>query len=129
TEAAATTLATAPAETAPVRSRTATTTAAEGGKPGRKLYADYLAEAWAAFVPGIEPTPAWVRSVTDCGRATSKKVADALRAQHRPHREHHPGTVREQRPRRRTTRERYGAAVPCEHRPHAGRDSATAQRA
>lgn len=82
TEPAANTAATVPAEAAPARSRTATTTAAEGGKPARKLYADYLADARAAFVPSIEPTPAWVRSVTECGRATSKKVADALQADH-----------------------------------------------
>lgn len=81
-EPAANPAATVPAEAAPARSRTTTPTAAEGGKPARKLYADYLAEARAAFVPGIEPTPAWVRSVTECGRATSKKVADTLRAEH-----------------------------------------------
>lgn len=63
------------------RPRTVSTSATEAGKPARKLYADYLAEARSAFVPGIEPTPAWVRSVTECGRATSKKVADTLRAE------------------------------------------------
>src|SRR5699024_2865034 len=69
----ANTAATVPEQRTPAGSRTATTTAAEGGKPARKFYADYLAEARAAFVPGIDPTPAWVRSVTSCGRATSKK--------------------------------------------------------
>lgn len=47
-------------------------------KPGRKLLAAYLAEARDAYVPGTVITPAWVRSVTDCGRTTSKNVADAL---------------------------------------------------
>jgi hypothetical protein len=45
----------------------------------RKLLADYLAEARAAHAPGVEITPAWVRSVTDCARGTSKNVADALK--------------------------------------------------
>jgi hypothetical protein len=46
---------------------------------GRKLLADYVAEARAAYTPGTEISPAWVRSVTDCARGTSKAVADALR--------------------------------------------------
>jgi hypothetical protein len=49
--------------------------------PGRKLLADYVAEARTAWAPGIEITPAWVRTVTDCARGTSKNVADALRAE------------------------------------------------
>ncbi|PXY23722.1 hypothetical protein BAY59_29215 [Prauserella coralliicola] len=55
-----------------------------GGRKGpgrRKLLADYVAEARAAHAPGIEITPAWVRSVTDCARGTSKAVADTLRAE------------------------------------------------
>jgi hypothetical protein len=47
-------------------------------KPARKLLADYLAEARAAWTPGVVVTPAWVRSVTACARGTSKNVADAL---------------------------------------------------
>jgi hypothetical protein len=59
---------------------------ASGRKPGkkaasRKLLADYIAEARAAWAPGTEVTPAWVRSVTDCARGTSKSVADALRTE------------------------------------------------
>jgi hypothetical protein len=51
-------------------------------KPGRKLRADYLAEAKAAWSPGIEVTPAWVRSVCpEISRGTSKNVADELRAE------------------------------------------------
>jgi hypothetical protein len=50
-------------------------------KPRRKLLADYVAEARAAWVPGTEVTPAWVRSVTDCARGTSKAVADTLRTE------------------------------------------------
>ena len=58
-----------------------------GGRPRlasrrlRKLLADYVAEARAAWSPGTEVTPAWVRSVTDCARGTSKAVADALRSE------------------------------------------------
>ncbi|MEQ4209895.1 DUF2637 domain-containing protein [Actinopolymorpha sp. B9G3] len=50
-------------------------------KPARKLLADYVADARAVWTPGIEVTPAWVRSVTDCARGTSKAVADALRTE------------------------------------------------
>ncbi|MFB9930958.1 hypothetical protein ACFORO_34815 [Amycolatopsis halotolerans] len=48
---------------------------------GRKLLADYVADARAAWTPGTEITPAWVRSVTDCGRGTSSNVAAALAAE------------------------------------------------
>jgi hypothetical protein len=50
-------------------------------KAPRKLLADYLTEARAAYQPGTLVTPAWVRSVTDCARGTSKNVADALNAE------------------------------------------------
>ncbi|MFF4592429.1 hypothetical protein [Amycolatopsis sp. NPDC001319] len=68
----------APATTkTPARRRPATRKAA--AKPARKLRADYLAEARAAWAPGIEITPAWVRSVCpDISRGTSKNVADDL---------------------------------------------------
>ncbi|RZQ64207.1 hypothetical protein [Amycolatopsis suaedae] len=52
--------------------------AKSAGKP-RKLANDYVAEARAAWAPGIEITPAWVRSVTDCARGTSSTVAARLR--------------------------------------------------
>ena len=48
---------------------------------GRKLLADYVADARAAWTPGTEITPAWVRSVTDCARGTSSNVAAALAAE------------------------------------------------
>jgi hypothetical protein len=48
---------------------------------GRKLLADYVTDARSAWAPGIEITPAWVRTVTDCARGTSKNVADTLRAE------------------------------------------------
>ncbi|QFU85722.1 hypothetical protein [Amycolatopsis sp. YIM 10] len=48
---------------------------------GRKLSADYVNEARAAWAPGIEITPAWIREVTDCGRGTSSTVAAQLRDQ------------------------------------------------
>ena len=50
----------------------------------RKVLADYLAEARAAYTPGTVISPAWVRSVTDCRRTMSKNVADALTAELAP---------------------------------------------
>ena len=47
----------------------------------RKLLADYLGEARAAWSPGMVVTPAWVRQVTDCSRRLSPKVAAALNAE------------------------------------------------
>ena len=47
----------------------------------RKLLADYLGEARAAWTPGLVVTPAWVRQVTDCSRGLSPKVAAALNAE------------------------------------------------
>lgn len=49
---------------------------------GRTTRGQYLAQARAAYTPGVEVSPAWVRSVTTCSRATSKHVADALNAEH-----------------------------------------------
>ncbi|WP_410666727.1 hypothetical protein [Amycolatopsis sp. cmx-4-68] len=51
-------------------------------KPARKLRGDYLADARAAWTPGTEITPAWVRSVCpEISRGTSKNVADDLIAE------------------------------------------------
>jgi hypothetical protein len=47
----------------------------------RKLLADYLTEARAAWTPGQVVSPAWVRQVTDCSRGLSPKVAAALNAE------------------------------------------------
>jgi len=44
----------------------------------RKLLADYLAEARAAWSPGLVVSPTWVRQVTGCSRGLSPKVATAL---------------------------------------------------
>ena len=50
--------------------------------PGkRKLFPDYLAEARAAWRPGIEITPAWVRRVTACSRGLSSRLATTLAAE------------------------------------------------
>jgi hypothetical protein len=49
-----------------------------GGTGSRKLFADYLTEARAAWSPGTVVTPAWVREHVACSRGTSQKVADAL---------------------------------------------------
>lgn len=48
----------------------------------RKLLADYLGEARAAWSPGVVVTAAWVRQVTDCSRGLSPKVAAALNTEH-----------------------------------------------
>jgi hypothetical protein len=47
---------------------------------GRKLLADYVAEARSAWTPGVVVIPAWVRQVTACSRGLSSKVAAALNA-------------------------------------------------
>jgi len=47
----------------------------------RKVLADYLAEARAAWTPGVVVTAAWVRQVTDCSRGLSPKLAAALNAE------------------------------------------------
>jgi hypothetical protein len=47
----------------------------------RKLLADYLAEARAAWTPGQVVTPAWVRQVTKCSRGLSSKIATTLNAE------------------------------------------------
>jgi hypothetical protein len=52
--------------------------AGTAGRERRKLLADYVAEARAAWRPGVVVSPAWVRSVTDCSRGLSSKVAAAL---------------------------------------------------
>ncbi|MGW1344251.1 hypothetical protein ACWCOV_24650 [Kribbella sp. NPDC002412] len=51
-------------------------------KPGRKLLADYVAEALAAVEPGTaadDITPAWARHKTGCSTGLSSKVAAAVR--------------------------------------------------
>ncbi|WP_020664080.1 hypothetical protein [Amycolatopsis benzoatilytica] len=72
----------APAEAKPVRkpSKPARKTT-KAKTAGRKLLGDYVADARAAWTPGTEVTPAWVRSVTECGRGTSSAVAAALTAE------------------------------------------------
>jgi len=47
----------------------------------RKVFADYLADARAAWSADVEITPAWIRQVTDCSRGLSPKLAKALRAE------------------------------------------------
>jgi len=51
-------------------------------KPGRKLLADYVAEALAAVEPGTaadDITPAWARHMSGCSTGLSPKVAAAVR--------------------------------------------------
>jgi len=45
------------------------------------LLDDYVAQARAAWTPGVVVTPAWVRQVTTCSRGLSPKVATALTAE------------------------------------------------
>jgi hypothetical protein len=47
----------------------------------RKLFGDYLAEARAAWSPGVSITPTWVREVTGCSRGLSSRLAKALVAE------------------------------------------------
>lgn len=54
---------------------------AHGQPTRRKLLGEYVAEARAAWSPGVVITPAWVREVTACSRGLSSKVADALAAE------------------------------------------------
>ncbi|WP_253840158.1 hypothetical protein [Actinokineospora globicatena] len=45
------------------------------GSRRRKLLADYVADARAAWAPGVTVTAAWARSVTECSRGLSSRVA------------------------------------------------------
>ncbi|TCO53009.1 hypothetical protein [Actinocrispum wychmicini] len=47
----------------------------------RTLFADYLADARAAWRPGVAVTPAWVRQVTTCSRGLSSRLSAALVAE------------------------------------------------
>ncbi|GAB3479622.1 hypothetical protein [Amycolatopsis cihanbeyliensis] len=67
-----------PRQRSAARARGTAAGRASGHRKGRDAY---VSEARAAWAPGIEITPAWVREVTGCKRTTSKNVADALRAQ------------------------------------------------
>ncbi|MBB4687228.1 hypothetical protein [Amycolatopsis jiangsuensis] len=71
----------APVAAKPVRVRKPARKPSKAKPAGRKLLADYVADARAAWAPGTEITPAWVRSVTDCARGTSSSVAAALAAE------------------------------------------------
>lgn len=62
--------------------RRALRTARAAAPVPRKLLADYVAEARAAWTPGVVVSPAWVRQVTDCSRGLSPKVAAVLTAEH-----------------------------------------------
>lgn len=56
-------------------------TVAEERPERRKLFADYLADARAAWSPDVEITPAWVRESTGCSRGLSSRLASALAAE------------------------------------------------
>lgn len=83
------TVVTAPREPAPApapRRRSTGRKSTRGKSTGRKLLADYVADARAMWSPGIEITPAWARQATGCSRGLSGKVAAALRTElaHQP---------------------------------------------
>jgi hypothetical protein len=71
---------------APVAQRVTRSVGEPRRKPGkqstgparRKLLADYVTEARAAWTAGVVVSPAWVRQVTGCSRGLSPKVAAAL---------------------------------------------------
>jgi hypothetical protein len=44
----------------------------------RKLFADYLGDARAAWSPGVVISSAWVRDVTGCSRGLAPRIARAL---------------------------------------------------
>jgi hypothetical protein len=45
------------------------------------LEADYLAQARAALVEGVEPTAVWCQQVTGCGKTLSFALAKTLRTE------------------------------------------------
>jgi hypothetical protein len=47
----------------------------------RRLEADYLAQARAALVEGVEPTAVWCQQVTGCGKTLSFALAKTLRTE------------------------------------------------
>jgi hypothetical protein len=47
----------------------------------RKLFEDYLADARAAWRPGVVVTPAWIRQATTCSRGLSSRLAATLAAE------------------------------------------------
>jgi hypothetical protein len=47
----------------------------------RRLEADYLAQARAALIEGVEPTAAWCQQVTGCGKTLSFALAKTLRTE------------------------------------------------
>jgi len=49
--------------------------------PTRRRFVDYLAEARAAWHPGVTVTPAWIRQVTTCSRGLSSRLSAALNAE------------------------------------------------
>jgi hypothetical protein len=53
----------------------------DGQPTRRKLFEEYLAEARAAWSPGVLITPTWVRRVTACSRGLSSKLARVLAAE------------------------------------------------
>lgn len=64
----------------PVRERRSRVRRAARPAPRRKLRAEFVAEARAAWTPEVAVTPAWVRQVTDCSRGLSSAIAADLRA-------------------------------------------------
>ena len=94
----------------------------------RKLLADYLGEARAAWAPGVVVSPAWVRQVTGCSRGLSPKVAAALNAElptgrhtTAPHRSAGEGRVMNTQRTRRQRQPAPGAGCDVDPVPHPAR--------
>ncbi|WP_410664269.1 hypothetical protein [Amycolatopsis sp. lyj-84] len=56
-------------------------TVAEGRPVRRKLFAEYLADARAAWTADVVISPTWVRQATGCSRGLSSRLAAALAAE------------------------------------------------
>jgi hypothetical protein len=74
----------------PASSRRRSRTGRKRPPTPRRLVADYLAEARAALSPETDPSPAWCRQVTGCGKTASVAMAKTLRAER--DRTHEPST-------------------------------------
>jgi hypothetical protein len=70
-----------PASPRPAAPRRRSRTGRKRPPAPRRLVADYLAEARALLTPEIDPSPAWCRQVTGCGKTASVAVAKTLRTE------------------------------------------------
>ncbi|WP_329067372.1 hypothetical protein [Amycolatopsis sp. NBC_01480] len=75
----------APEPNMPGRELDAQAAPPDGPRPARavrrRLFADYLTDARAAWTPEVDLTPLWVREVTGCSRGVSSRIAATLTAE------------------------------------------------